>query len=80
MKLREGTFTLPSTNPQKTNMEPQNRGLEDDFPFQKGDFQVNHVDFRGSKTPPSQNKGHPCRVWVPPTGRLDKAEVVRLKS
>ncbi len=27
--------TLP-----KTNMEPQNEGLEDEFPFQMGDFQV----------------------------------------
>ena len=24
----------------KTNMEPQNGGLEDDFPFQRADFQV----------------------------------------
>ena len=24
----------------KTNMEPQNGGLQDDFPLQKGDFQV----------------------------------------
>ena len=24
----------------KTNMEPKNGGLEDDFPFQTGDFQV----------------------------------------
>ena len=27
--------TLP-----KTNMEPRNEGLEDDFPFQTGDIQV----------------------------------------
>ena len=26
--------------PLKTNMEPKNAGLEDDFPFQTGDFQV----------------------------------------
>ena len=26
--------------PRKTNMEPENGGLEDDFPFQTGDFQV----------------------------------------
>ena len=26
--------------PPKTNMEPKNGGLEDDFPFQTGDFQV----------------------------------------
>ncbi len=26
--------------PRKTNMEPKNGGLEDDFPFQTGDFQV----------------------------------------
>ena len=25
---------------QETSMEPKNRGLEDDFPFQTGDFQV----------------------------------------
>ena len=30
----------PSTTPAKTNMEPQNGGLEDDFSFQRGDFQV----------------------------------------
>ena len=30
--------------PEKTNnFEAQNEGLEDDFPFQRGDFQVNHV-------------------------------------
>ena len=26
--------------PLKINMEPKNEGLEDDFPFQTGDFQV----------------------------------------
>ena len=26
--------------PWKINMEPQNDGLEDDFPFQLGDFEV----------------------------------------
>ena len=26
--------------PLKTNMEPKNGGLEDDIPFQTGDFQV----------------------------------------
>ena len=26
--------------PLKINMEPKNAGLEDDFPFQTGDFQV----------------------------------------
>ena len=31
----------------KTNMEPNNEGLEDDFPFQRGDFQVPNVSFRG---------------------------------
>ena len=30
-----GIFTPP-----KTNMEPKNEGLEDDFPFQRVDFQV----------------------------------------
>lgn len=29
-----------STTPPKTNMEPQNGGLEDEFPVQSGDFQV----------------------------------------
>ena len=33
----EKTFYL---HPLKTNMEPQNEGLEDDFPFQRSDFQV----------------------------------------
>ena len=26
--------------PLKMNMEPKNKGLEDDYPFQTGDFQV----------------------------------------
>ena len=26
--------------PLKINMEPENEGLEEDFPFQTGDFQV----------------------------------------
>ena len=26
--------------PPKTNMEPENEDLEDEFPFQTGDFQV----------------------------------------
>ena len=26
--------------PPKFNMEPENDGLEDDFPFQLGDFQI----------------------------------------
>ena len=33
-------FYCLETTPLKTNMEPQNGGLEDDFPFQRGDFQV----------------------------------------
>ena len=32
---------LPAvTTPPKTNMEPKNVEFEDDFPFQRGDFQV----------------------------------------
>ena len=27
-------------HPRKTDMEPKNKGLEDDVPFQRGDFQV----------------------------------------
>ena len=30
----------PADTPPKTNMEPKNGGLEDDLPFQTGDFQV----------------------------------------
>ena len=33
--------------PRKTNMEPKNGGLEDDVPFQTGDFKVPAVSFRG---------------------------------
>ena len=29
-----------SDTPPKINMEPKNEGLEDEFPFQFGDFQV----------------------------------------
>ena len=38
-------------NPKKLTMEPKNEGLEDDFPSQRGDFQVNHVSFRGGNSP-----------------------------
>ena len=31
---------INGVTPPKTNMEPQNEGLEDAFPFQMGDFQV----------------------------------------
>ena len=31
-------FFVASNTPPKTNMEPENGGLEDDFPFQTGDF------------------------------------------
>ena len=34
-------------------MEPKNGGLEDDFPFQTGDFQVPAVHFPGCN-PPTQ--------------------------
>ena len=30
--------SLLDSTPLKTNMEPKNGGLEDDFPFQLGDF------------------------------------------
>ena len=32
----------------KINIEPKNEGLEDDFPFQTGDFRF-HVNFQGKK-------------------------------
>ena len=40
-KISETTYqqTLPIT-PWKINMEPENDGLEDDFPFQLGEFLV----------------------------------------
>ena len=31
---------LGANTPPKTNMEPKNDGLEDEFPFQRDDFQV----------------------------------------
>ena len=31
---------MVSNTPPKINMEPKNEGLEDEFPFQFGDFQV----------------------------------------
>ena len=34
--------------PPKTNMEPQNEGLEAEFPFKWGEFQVPPVSFGGS--------------------------------
>ncbi len=36
-----------SATPWKINMEHNNGGLEDDFPFQTGDFQVPAVNFPG---------------------------------
>ena len=36
-----------SDTPSKIKMEPKNKGLEDDFPFQTGDFQVSHITFLG---------------------------------
>ena len=35
-----GTHQKKIGTPPKSNMEPENGGLEDDFPFQTGDFQV----------------------------------------
>ena len=38
---RENCFTFQDPyTPLKINMEPENEGLEDEFPFQTGDFQV----------------------------------------
>jgi len=34
----EKTIILDVYTPWKLNMEPENGGLEDDFPFQLGDF------------------------------------------
>ena len=42
-----GGVAMNSTPP-KTYMEPQNGGLEDDFPFQRGVIFQFHVSFRGS--------------------------------
>ena len=36
----------PVDTPRKINMEPKNGGLEDDFPFQAGDFRF-HINFPG---------------------------------
>ena len=38
IKISKPPFLL--STPPKTNMEPKNGGLEDDFPFQIGDFLV----------------------------------------
>ena len=35
-----GTRYITYNTPLKINMETKNGGLEDDFPFQTGDFQV----------------------------------------
>ena len=37
---RLAAFQGQTVTPPKTNMEPKNVGVEDDFPFQRGDFQV----------------------------------------
>ena len=36
----ESKIGFKKDTPLKINMEPKNEGLEDDFPFQTGDFQV----------------------------------------
>ena len=41
--LRNFRFTPP-----KTNMEPKNGEVDDDFPFQRYDFLRFHVNFLGS--------------------------------
>ena len=38
---------LDGDTPLKINMKPKNEGLEDDVPFQTGDFQVPAVNFLG---------------------------------
>ena len=38
---------MVTVTPCKIDMEPKNRGLEDDFPFQLGDFWVPAVNFQG---------------------------------
>ena len=40
VKLKTDLAKFKSDTPGKINMEPKNGGLEDDVPFQKGDFQV----------------------------------------
>ena len=43
LNQKMGTFPVakrPKKSPPKTNLEPQNGGLEDEFPLEKGDFQV----------------------------------------
>ena len=40
MSWNSGSKSWSGLSPPKTNMEPKNGGLQDDFPFQTGDFQV----------------------------------------
>ena len=39
-EIREMSLVYKNYTPLKMNMEPKNEGLEDDFPFETGDFQV----------------------------------------
>ena len=41
-------------------MEPKSEGLEDDFPFQRGDIQVPAVSFQGCKSNNNQARLETC--------------------
>ena len=41
-------------------MEPKSEGLEDDFPFKRGDFQVPAVSFQGCKSNNNQARLETC--------------------
>ena len=41
IELVHVVYRLP---PENSHLEPKNGGLENDFPFQTGDFKVNHAD------------------------------------
>ena len=58
-------------------MEPKNGGLEDEIPFQRGDFQVPAVSFRGSKVFFSIAFWHNASFsfWLPARHTVDASEI-----
>ena len=69
-ELQSGESLIWLRTPWKINMEPKNGGLEDDLPFQLGDFLVPAFNFPGCKcmTPSAfeANQPNPCFCSMSP--------------
>ena len=74
MTVDYSEFSL--VTPLKTNMEPKNESLEDDFTFQVGDFQVlyNYMNFPGCMVPSlsiCRNFTSDCWSWRASLGNIN---------